>query len=104
MKRLIRTEEGIFETEPSPPKNALLEEDSLNEFYFGVENCGKGFIHREDVEQGKYKVSCAEELTEGNGWDPQDYSLRGLIEDLLLLGFNVFKFETYQELFVWLAK
>jgi hypothetical protein len=66
----------------------------------------KGFITRRQYGSGLYTVMAAGGLTYGNGWELWDsMSLQGLI--LTILSSNtreVFQFDTFQELFAWLAE
>jgi hypothetical protein len=104
MKRVIYSG-GLSEAEISPEPKPITE--PLTKCFFGVESPGdcKGFIHRTEYEKGPYKAFCVDSFTIGNGWPMvKEGYLDELILELLDLGFEVFKFETPQELFAWLSK
>jgi hypothetical protein len=63
-----------------------------------------GFITQTVFEKGDFIVISNGGCTYGNGWDQlTSKTLVGCIETALQRNFVVFEFETYQELFTWLA-
>jgi len=74
--------------------------------YYGVKaiNC-KGFITRERFNSGCYRILCTQLLTCGNGFlcSKETTSLTEFIK-YNLSSYEVFEFDTPQELFKWLSE
>lgn len=72
--------------------------------YYGVSySDSKGFVVRDEYENKNYRARLGRSLTKGNSWNHQSDSLIVLIAAFLSDGYQVFEFNTYQELFRWLA-
>lgn len=65
-----------------------------------------GFISQEEYQSGNFRVMTASGITYGNNWDSfRDENLSILLSKLLNNGsFEIFEFDTYQELFQWISK
>lgn len=73
--------------------------------YYGMINLlnRKGFITRDEFENGCFKFTSCDFLTNGNYYS-KDISLNSLILSFIKSNCKVYEFDTYQELFLWLAK
>lgn len=93
-----------------PTQKKVLSGDTSPSKYYGIEDNGlKGFITREDYRNGKFYALCLDTITNGNHfvtniiyWD----SITELIDDFkkTYSTMKFYEFETYPELFSWLAK
>lgn len=79
---------------------------SLSRFYGAEIPFFKGFIHRKDDSHfSNFKLYLVNNITTGNGIvSGEDPILSQCIKKVIDSGYKVFEFDTYQELFVWLAK
>lgn len=76
-------------------------------FYGVVDKYDKtrGFIVREKYMKGEYRAICLESMTEGNTFiDLVSPDFSTVIHTALRLNFEVFQFDTAQELMAWLAE
>jgi len=86
-----------------------LSSNPIEKKYYGVAD-GKyyssvGFITRTNYYDGNFIVISNGGCTHGNGWDClKAPTLKKCVEEAVSRGFVVFEFETYQELFQWLAE
>lgn len=96
-----------------PEQNVTLVENVNSSKYYGVrekfEPYNKGFIARERYERGNFVIRCIDGLTNGNQWsklnDNGFETLEDVIEWLLKgIPFEVYEFDTAQELMRWLAE
>lgn len=79
---------------------------SKNKYYGVKQLSSKGFIVREDYDKGNYKAYCANKLTNGNAWwieKPTDSFVK-FVDELVEKKYEVFEFDTSQELFKWLSE
>lgn len=79
------------------------------EKYYGTfcDECGKGFVTRQDYEEGDYTILSVREVTKGNGFNQyNDILLFACLRNFLKAkkSRKVFEFDTAQELFKWLAE
>jgi hypothetical protein len=74
--------------------------------FYGVTSGGaKNIITRQGYLEGDYSVRTIDTLTSGAGWRCHNSdTLEGLIRNLLNNGFQVFEFDTYKELVLWLLE
>ena len=94
---------------PVKPTYKLSSEPNKHKFYGVSANCSlnggdRGFITRADYYDGKFIVVSSNGCTFGNGW----VSLSGnTLSDVVSVsidgGFYLYEFDTYQDLFLWLA-
>ena len=63
-----------------------------------------GFIIQSKHRQGDFHIVCSNGLTRHNNWDLlADKALSKTIENLLAKDFQVYEFDTPQEMYSWLA-
>ena len=80
-----------------------------NERYYGVMNQvsnDKGFITKTDYHNGRYIIPVCDNITKGNAFclDQSPKSLQNVVEDLISKGFEVYEFDNYTELFLWVIE
>jgi hypothetical protein len=89
------------------PKNVVAADETIDSRFYGVDSgSSKGFICRSKYRTGPFTSFCGDNLTNGNTWslDPEhSNSLQVAIKEYIRRGFSVFEFESYKELFKWLA-
>ena len=91
------------------PKSKVAKvENCSNIGYYGIKPSGqsdKGFIARKNYNRGPYHTCVGRSLTNGNTWgDYSDSDLKNLISELIKASFEVYEFDTHQELFKWLSE
>jgi hypothetical protein len=94
------------------PPNVVSVHTVSPEKYYGVDYGvvtylkSKGFISRENYRSGEYLILCPEEITKGNGFDSHRNfaDLSKLIEKINESKFEVYEFDTWEELFAWLME
>lgn len=102
MKRQVITQE---------PEQKLLTLQHVNDdLYYGIVRGEEfkltGFLTRSQYNNSAHILAFStDELTKGNNWSSiQNHTnLRLAIENLILIGFTVYAFDTAKELFQWLA-
>lgn len=90
----------------APTDTVLLNVVSIA-YYYGVIPSNKetkGFITREIYGEGRFNARCMDFLTNAGGWDIYAGSIKELIRKLITMNFEVYQFETEQELLKWLAR
>lgn len=102
MKQVVLT---IPSTQP-----LVLTSDATTEKYYGAAhraNNQRSFITRPDYfSQKGYRLACVGKVTQGNYYDAFDAdTVSGILENVLKNGnFNIYEFDTPQELFRWLSE
>lgn len=86
-------------------KEVAISACNVNKYYgFYSKNAScKGFIAREDFENGKFTAYCTEHITEGNNFDSTN-TFEDCLKMLVSRGFQVYEFDTYKQLFKWLSE
>lgn len=87
-----------------PKSNFILAAQASHNKYYGVLNIStkrRGFITRTVFDTGDHELRCIEQITNGNGWDVTASELSDLIKLAIEEGWNVFEFETPEELMKW---
>ena len=81
-------------------------EDVVSNKYYGVFGYKiKGFITRESFDSGNFYVATSRNITNGNRFcDYYGDNVNAVIEGLLSNNYEVYEFDTANDLFKWLAK
>lgn len=96
----------------TPPRNITTPRLVTADRYYGVQTTttttttnSKGFVARKDFGCGEYRIHAINSLTEGNEW--KSFSKPILSDTITAVlkseAFEVYEFETPQELMAWLA-
>lgn len=76
--------------------------------YYGVliRDIDKGFITQETYCKGNFRVLASYDLTEGNNYSnfTGAVTLAEFVKEIIQRGEQVFEFDSYKELFKWLAE
>lgn len=99
MKKVLRT---------IPEQSFTLIDQVSEGKYYGVNINYKSFIQQEGYCSGNFILKSSNKLTIGNYYDGQTYTghktINSLISSILSRGYEVYEFDTPEELFAWLAK
>lgn len=94
-----------------PATTTLLRDTTIFKCYGVLHISGdKGFIHRDDFLEGKFRIRCSHSITGGNQWKDKRWnsaSLYSVIKNILNdpnENFTVFEFDSAKELFKWLSE
>jgi hypothetical protein len=82
--------------------NEVSVENCSEDFFYGISKGFRFFVTREQFEGGKFVVRCLSNLTRGNGNSALERdSLKELLSNAIKNRFDVFEFETAEELMKW---
>lgn len=91
------------------PQDYIHSDQACKSKYYGIQSRlnGKGFILRAGYgDDHVYTNRSIQGMTYANGWKtiPESSNIQQYIKNLIKETFQVFEFETPQELFLWLAE
>ena len=74
--------------------------------YYGIEDNGdKAFITQSEYNSNNFIALSPDHLTQGNSYFTDcTKNLEGILTEFINLGFVVYEFDTYKELFKWLSE
>ncbi len=90
----------------TPPVPTITPNDVVISKYYGIKSpCdSRGFITRQNYDSDNFIVLALKGITNGNCWGWFSNDLKELVKTLVLNDFEVYEFDTYQELFRWLSE
>lgn len=86
------------------PSSTVLVTDVDKRKYYGFVGLNKrrGFVTQERCDDGNFRILCSHNVTFGNRFAFHDTTLQGLIQQCLAVGTEVYEFDTFEELAVFL--